>query len=196
LIELLRDEEAEVRAAAVEALGRLGDEAALEPLIMALADPDWRVRAGLGHALCSFEVERASQAALNVLVNPGSRGILDEGDLRARCQGILAINQLRDVRFSRKAIIFLFQFLDHEREPYRRIAEQTAMEVRHTRNGYHELVAILQQHNYPAFRRKAASWLGRFGIEAARPALAEAARSDPDPEVRRLATAALGASGR
>src|SRR5712691_8626499 len=40
-----------VRAAAVRALGRLGEQAPLEPLLAALADEDGSVRAAAAHAL-------------------------------------------------------------------------------------------------------------------------------------------------
>ena len=74
---------------------------------------------------------------------------------------LLMVNQLRDVRFSRKAIGFLFTFLDYEDEKLRRIAEETALELKHTRNGFRELIAILKQYNYPVFRRKADYYLGK-----------------------------------
>src|SRR5262249_23771823 len=105
--------------------------------------------------------------------------------------GILMINQLRDVRFSRKAIGFLFLFLDSKNQTLRRIAEETAMKLKDTRNGYHELIGILKQHNYPDFRRKSAYWLGKFNLEEARPALAEASVADRDPSVQRVAKEAL-----
>ncbi|MBL8186703.1 MAG: HEAT repeat domain-containing protein, partial [Acidobacteria bacterium] len=101
-------------------------------------------------------------------------------------------NQLRDVRFSRKAISFLFVFQDHERPEFRRIAEETGLELRNTRNGYHELAGILKQHAYPDFRRKAAYWLGKFGTEEARAVLQEAAATDKDPSVQKAAQDALG----
>jgi HEAT repeat protein len=191
LVAALKDSETAVRMAAVEALGQLGDHSAIEPLIEALGDQDWRVRAALGRTLCSFQVYQASNAALNVLVNPGDKPVGDEGDLRARCTGILMVNQLRDVRFSRKAIGFLFIFLDHENEKLRRIAEEAALELKHTRNGYHELIGILKQHNYPGFRRKAAFYLGKFNLEEARAALTEAAVGDRDAGVQKAATEAL-----
>ncbi len=102
-------------------------------------------------------------------------------------------NQLRDVRFSRKAIGFLFTFLDYEDEKLRQIAEETALELKNTRNDFRELIGILKQHNYPVFRRKAAYYLGKYNIEEARSALAEAAAGDRDASVRKAAKAALEA---
>ncbi|MFN0084819.1 MAG: HEAT repeat domain-containing protein [Blastocatellia bacterium] len=191
LIAALKDADVSVRLAVAEALGRLGDRGAIDSLVEALADGDWRVRVGLGRSLASFQTQSSGNATLNVLANPGETRVSDEGDMRARCAGVLLVNQLRDVRFSRKAIGFLFTFLGNENPALRRIAEETAMELKNTRNGYHELVGILKQHNFPEFRRKAAYYLGRFNLDAARPALTEASIGDRDPTVQRAAKEAL-----
>ncbi|QQS46434.1 MAG: HEAT repeat domain-containing protein [Acidobacteriota bacterium] len=185
----LRNSDPLKRLKAVEAVYRACDDRAIDALIDAIADPDWRVRAAVGRALCSFQISRAGNAALNTLVNPSDHRITDPDDLRARCLTILAINQLRDVRYSRKAIGFLFSFLDLKDEKLRRIAEETAEQLKYTRNGYHELVAIVRQHNYPDFRRKAAIWLGTF--PEAVDVLAEVAAGDRDESVRRAAGEAL-----
>jgi HEAT repeat protein len=192
LLSALRDEDATVRVAAAEALGRLGNRDAIEPMIeVLLADKDWRVRATLGLALGSFNVHAARNATLNVLVNTGNEKVTDEGDMRARCFGILVVNQMRDVRFSRKAVSFLFEFLDHDNPKLRQVAEATAVELQHTRNGKHELVGILQQHNFPEYRRKAAYWLGEWNATEARAALEQTALGDRDSSVQQMAKAAL-----
>ncbi|MBI1759972.1 MAG: HEAT repeat domain-containing protein [Acidobacteria bacterium] len=192
LLGLLQDADATLRVAAVEALGKLGNQDAIDPLIEALlADKDWRVRAALGLSLGSFNVHRARNATLNVLVNTGNVKVTDEGDMRARCFGILVVNQMRDVRFSRKAISFLFEFVDHDDLKLRQIAEATAVELQHTRNGVHELIGILQQHNFPDYRRKAAYWLGEWHTAEARAALEQTALGDRDSSVQQTAKAAL-----
>ena len=192
LLSALRDEDATVRVAAAEALGRLGNRDAIEPMIeVLLADKDWRVRATLGLALGSFNVHAARNATLNVLVNTGNEKVTDEGDMRARCFGILVVNQMRDVRFSRKAVSFLFEFLDYDNPKLRQVAEATAVELQHTRNGKHELVGILQQHNFPEYRRKAAYWLGEWNATEARAALEQTALGDRDSSVQQMAKAAL-----
>jgi HEAT repeat protein len=191
LVAALKDPDVAVRISAVEALGRLGDRNTIDSLIEALNDEDWRVRAALARSLCSFQAYAPGNATLNVLANPGDKKITEEGDLRARCQGILMVNQLRDVRFSRKAIGFLFLFLNSENEKLRGVAEETAMELKNTRNGYRELIGILKQNNFPDFRRKAAYYLGKFNIEEARPALTEASVGDRDPGVQKVAKEAL-----
>jgi HEAT repeat protein len=199
LTALLKDAEPLVRVAAVEALGQLGDRAAVEPLIAAIKDEDWRVRLALGRSLCSFQYYQASYAALNELANPQDAKVTDPNDLRARCVALVAVLRLNDVRFGRKAVSLLFEFLDSEEPTLRQIAEQAMTELKQTRNGPPELIAILKQHNSPAFRRKAAYWLGQLGIERSRAALAEASIGDRDQRVRDTAAEALallkGSSG-
>jgi HEAT repeat protein len=191
LVATLKDPEVAVRVAAVQALGQLGDRSAIELLIEAIGDEDWRVRAALARALCSFQAYASSNAALNTLANPAGKKITDEGDLRARCQAILMINQLRDVRFSRKAIGFLFGFLDYQDEKLRRIAQETALELKNTRNGFRELIGIIKQSNFPDFRRKAVYYLGKYKIEETLPILTEISIEDRDPVVRKMAKEAV-----
>jgi HEAT repeat protein len=195
LIGALKDEDPLVRVAVVEALGQLGDRSAIDPLIEAIQDKDWRVLTALGRSLCSFQKSDASDAALNTLANFLSRPATDANDLRARCMAILAVNQLRDVNFSRKAVYLVFLLLDDEHESYRQIGEETMLELKKTRNGERELVAILKQHNNPVFRQKAAYWLGKLRSEMARGALGEASVSDGDARVRGAAAESLRALG-
>lgn len=185
------DTDTSVRVAAIEALGKLGDQEAIDPLIELIEGADWQIRTALIRTLASFQVYRSNNAVLNLLTNPGDKKITEESDLRVRCFGILMVNQMRDVRFSRKAIGFLFTFQEHQLPDFRRIAEETGLELRNTRNGFHEMAAILKQHNIPDFRRKAAYWLGKFGIEEARAALEDAAANDRDPSVQAAAQNAL-----
>ena len=191
IIPLLRDDDPTVKIAAIEALAQLGDRNSIEPLIEAITDKDWRVRAALGRALCSFQIYQSNNAALNALANPGGAEVKDEGDLRARCLAILSINQLHDVRFSRKAVGFVFTFLNYQDPKLHAIAEETMAELKNTRNGYHELTGILKQSNFPDFRRKAVFWLGKYQIEEAREFLTEIAASDRDPVVQKMAAEAL-----
>lgn len=191
LLELLRADNADTRITAAAALGQLGSVEAVDPMIEAFADPDARVRAQLGHSLGSFVVHRARNAVLNVLVNPGGVTIADADDMRARCFGILVVNQMIDVRFSRKAIGFLFGFLDHKHPQLRAIAEAAAVELQYTRNGLRELMGIIKVHNYPPFRRQAVEWLGRWGDAEARELLTETAANDRDPVVKQMAQEAL-----
>lgn len=191
LLGALKDDDATVRIAAVEALGQLGRPDTIDPLIEALPDPDWRVRAALGLSLGSFNVHNARNAVLNTLVIGSNGKFGEEGDMRARCLGVLVVNQMRDVRFSRKAISFLFEHIGHNDPKLRQLLEATAAELQHTRNGLHEMISILKQHNFPDFRRKAAYWLGQWGQPEARSALGEASVGDKDASVQQAAKEAL-----
>ncbi len=192
LLELLQADDVNTRIAAAQSLGQLGSAEFVDLMIEALtADKDAGVRAALGLALGSFKVHAARNAALNVLVNPGGAEIKDAADLHARCFGILVVNQMIDVRFSRKAIGFLFGFLDSKDPQLKAIAEATAVELQHTRNGLHELIGIIKISNYPEFRRKAVYWLGRWGDPEARDFLTETAANDRDPVVMQMAQEAL-----
>ena len=195
LLKMLKeDKEVAVRAAAAVALGKLGDRDAIDPLREAIADPAWQVRLEVGRSLCSFQVHRASYDVLNTLINPIAISIKDLGDLYARCQSILAINQLRDVNFSRKAVHFLLYFSETPAgatASYEELVTATLAELKNTRNGPHEFVGIFKQNANPVFRIKAAEWIGRLGIMSGEEPLVEAAENDGDVRVRNAAARAL-----
>ncbi len=191
LLDLLRSEDVLTRNAAIETLGRLGSNEAIEPLRDLTGDPDWRVRLALVPALASFKVFQAKNAVLNSIVNPAELEVGDEADMRVRCIAILTLNQLTDVTFSRKGVQFMTIFLRSNRLNIRALAEQTMYALKDTRNGPSELIGILKQHNMPEMRRWACEWLGKLGLERARPALAEAAANDKHPAVKNAAAEAL-----
>lgn len=196
LVTLLKeDKDPLVRAAAVNALGHLGDPESIEPLRAALADTDSRVLFELGPALCAFQSYKASYDVLNTLANPNNRPMTSLSDLAARCQAILSLYQLRDVGFSRKATYFLFNFSAHAEAQYRDMAIATLHEGARTKNGPHELVGVLKQAPNPDFRLKAAYWLGELKLENGRDLLTEVAAGDRDPGVRREAQRALAKLG-
>jgi len=145
----------------------------------------------VGRALCSFQAQKASFAALNGLVSVLDHPLRDEGDLRARCATVLAINQLHTVNFSRKAILFLYGFMDDGRPAFREIAEQTALELPKTRNGGHELIGLLKITNSPDVKKRTATLVGRAGVQDAIPVLEEIAAGDRDASVRQSAAEAL-----
>lgn len=191
LIDLLKEADPLVRCAAVETLGQLGAKDAIEPLVELTSDPDWRVRLALVRTLSSFKTFRAKNAVLNNIVNANDVVITDEDDLRVRFCGILTLNQLSDVQFSRKAVQFMYHFLRHNNLKFRQLAEQTMWVLKDTRNGPAELTGILKQHHMPEMRRWAAQWLGELHIERGRAALEETAANDTAPAVKYAATEAL-----
>lgn len=191
LIDALQDEDPQVRIAVITSLSKLGDTNAVQPLAEMTGDKDWRVRLALVSALASFKTMRARNLVLNGIANPSGADISDENDLRVRAAAILTLNQLKDVQFSRKAILFLYTFLLSPHAPIRKLAEQTMFELKHTRNAASEFGAILRRDPNRELRRWAAVWIGKLGLEYNREALQTAAVNDADPEVRQNAAAAL-----
>ena len=188
---MLQDKDPLVRQAAVEALGYLGDTESVESLFELLDDPDWRVRFSLGVALCAFQKQHTSAAALNRLTLVATEAPLTEGDLRARLHTAIQINQLRDSSFSRKPFGYLFSMMDNENERFRGLVGETMQALKETKHAQYELIGILKQNLNPNFRRKAAYWLGQLKIEKGRWQLKEVAEDDADESVRKAAATAL-----
>jgi HEAT repeat protein len=199
LIGMLGAADPSVRIAAIETLGRIGDRAAIDPMLEALYnEKDWNVRYAYAPALASFQLHRASYAVLNTIANPQTLKVTTETEMRARCYAILLVNQLRDVNFSRKAVSFLLTFVDYQEAPLRKIAEETMFALRETRNGKHELTGILKQNqnHHLDFQVRAAEWIGRLGLENARYILEEITAPDAknvNPRVQKAAREALAA---
>ncbi|MGH9831751.1 MAG: HEAT repeat domain-containing protein [Blastocatellia bacterium] len=191
LIELLNDEDPLIRIAAVEALGKLGASEAVSFLTDLINDNDWRVRMALISTMASFKIFRARNVVLNGIANPNGADIVDENDVRVRCMAILTVNQLKDVQYSRKAILFLHFFMESKNENFRRLAEQTMYELKNTRNGPTEMYALLKQHYYFEIRRWMAYWIAKLNLENAREVLQGAAANDADSRVRQAAADAL-----
>jgi len=189
----LEDEDPQVRLAAIEALGQIQQPEVIEPLVERVGrETDWQVRTALAWSLASFQSHLPSSAVLNLIANPGSQPIRGgETELRTRCAAILAVNQLRDVRYSRKAVVFLFAFLDLPDPRMVKVAEQALSLLPETRNGYHEMVGIIRKHGFPDHRSKAAVWLGRWRATSARPVLLEVAAKETHPRVLQAVKEAL-----
>ena len=111
--------------------------------------------------------------------------------MRLRCVAILTACQLKDVSHSRKSILFLNDFLNSRHAPIRALAEQTLMELKNTRNGETEMIAIMKQSRNPALRLWAATWIGKIGFTGAREALQDIAATDSDPQVKQAAAESL-----
>lgn len=191
LLDLLRGEDVPTRIAAIETLGRLGAPDSVEPLRDLTGDSDWRVRLALVPALASFKAFQARNAVLNAIFMPTGVDVSDEDDMRVRCIALLTLNQMTDVTFSRKSVQGMTYLLNSQRPNIRQMAEQTMYALKDTRNGVNELIGILKQHFVPEMRRWACEWLGKLGIERARPTLEEAAANDKSPAVKNAATEAL-----
>ncbi|HEX4950878.1 MAG TPA: HEAT repeat domain-containing protein [Blastocatellia bacterium] len=191
IVLVLQDKDPLVRQAAVEALGHLGSEDAIDPLIEMAKDPDWRVRFSVGTALCAFQKQRSSYAALNHLAVVQNESGLKADDVRARCHTMLQINQLRDVNFSRKTFMFLFGLLESKDEAIVKLATETMHAMKDTRNGQFELIGMLKQSINPNYRRNASYWLGQLKIEKGRWLLTEVAATDTDETVKKTAAEAL-----
>ncbi len=194
LVDLLSNEDPASRIAAIEALGRLGDNSASDPMLeMTVTEKDWRVRMALISSLASFKTFRARNGVLNGLANPSGEDISDLNDMHVRCAAILTCNQLRDVQYSRKAILFLYNFLNSKFPTTRQMSEQTLYELKNTRNASTEFLAILKLDHNPELRRWAAEWMGKIGFENVGEALTAAAANDPDSKVKQAAATALAA---
>lgn len=194
LVEMLNDEDPMARIAAIEALGRLGDNDSSVPMLeMAVTEKDWRVRMALISSLASFKTFRSRNGVLNGIANPSGEDISDINDMHVRCAAILTCNQMRDVQFSRKAILFLYNFLNSKHATTRQMAEQTLHELKNTRNAFYEFRAILKNDHSPELRRWAAEWMGKIGFENAGEVLTEASANDPDQKVKQAANEALAA---
>ena len=188
---LLQDKDPLVRVAAIEALAQLGDEATIEPLIELAKDPDWRVRLAVGPALCAFQKQTSSYAALNYLGVTSSTFPLNEEDARARCITFLALEQMHNVSFSRKPLFYLFSLQEHQDEKVRQVARETLLAFKDTRNGTRELIALLKQGINPNQRRNCAYWLGQQKAEIGRNILTEVAANEPEESVKKAAAEAL-----
>lgn len=191
LIDLLKDPDTSVRVATVEALGRLGDPNSVQLMIDTVGEQNSQVRMAMISAFASFKTFLARNAIANHIANPSGADISDEADMRVRCAAILTACQLKDVQHSRKSILFLYDFLQSKHDNIRKLAEQTMLELKNTRNAASEMAGILSQSNDPMLRRWAAQWIGKIGLTDARGALAEAVATDSDPTVKQLAAESL-----
>jgi HEAT repeats len=189
----LRDPDAAVRIEAVLALGKLGDRSTPEMMIELIPDPDHRVRLALISALGSFKFFYARNMVLNGIAFTSGPDKDNEADLRVRCVAILTCNQLPDNMYSRKAVLFLYNFMQSTTPRTRALAEQTMAELKHTRHGTTEIVGIFKVSNNPIIRRWAAEWIGKLALEPGRIVLEEAVTKDADPTVRRVAAESLAA---
>jgi HEAT repeat protein len=107
LIQALLDQEGKVRAAAAQALGRWGDEQAVEPLLRAIQEKDYEVRKQVVETLGYLKDERAVEPLLNTF--------LTDDDVRVRAAAAQSLGNFEDSRAVNKLILALQDEQGHVR---------------------------------------------------------------------------------
>lgn len=191
---LLGDPAPAVRAAAIEALGRLGDPESIDPLIdqigqIGVGPPE--VGVALVRSLISFKSNKARSAVVNGIIHPLNRPVVGEGDMRIRAIALLTLNELPNTAYNRKSIGFLFEIQQSKDPAVVKIAEEALGLLPKTRNGAREMVGIIRNNNIPSIRTWMCQWIGKLGIEEGRESLTEIAASDPNQQTRAAAAEAL-----
>jgi HEAT repeat protein len=182
LVGALRDPDAGVRLNAAWALGMIGEDAVGQgrsPLAMLLFDVDPNVREAAAAALGQTGDTQAGIEWLQErLLEPGVAG--DTKRLAAAAMGGME---------ARSALVRLTRMLQ-DRDPLVRRWTVAALAEIGDPQAVGPVSALLRKDPDPGVRLEAAFRLGKFGGEAARPALTVALK-DADEDVRRLAAAAL-----
>src|SRR2546428_399849 len=213
LLAVLRDPNPEQRRAAAQALGKIARKEAVPALVEALRDPDAGVRRNAAWALgmigeAAMGPDRSPLASLLFDPDPGVReaaamAIGLTGDTQAGLELLLermsepgtpsdskrlAAAALGGME-ARTAVPVLTKLLADRDARVRRWAVAALGEIADQQT-VAPLSKVLARDPDPGVRGEAGFRLGRFGGEAARPALA-AALKDSNADVRRLADAAL-----
>jgi HEAT repeat protein len=176
VVRQLSDSDAEIRAAAAEALGRSPDALVLPALERAITDPETQQGAALAYA-------RLGSTSCDPLVGllksdrPSVRAAAAEG--LARCGG----KYVADLRSAMRV----------EHDPAARHAIVRSLGASRTEEAVEELVPLLKEPD-PELRFAAVQALGRTRLDAAIDSLITAL-SDERPEIRASALAALGEVG-
>ena len=182
LVEALRDPDAGVRRNAAWALGMIGEDAVgpdRSPLASLLFDPDPGVREAAAMALGLIgDTQAGLELLLERMREPGTPS--DSKRLAAAALGGME---------ARTAVPVLTKLLADRDPRVRRWAVAALGEIADQQT-VAPLSKVLARDPDPGVRVEAAFRLGKFGGEAARPALA-AALKDSNADVRRLADAAL-----
>jgi len=182
LVEALRDPDAGVRRNAAWALGMIGEPAMgpdRSPLASLLFDPDPGVREAAAMALgLTGDTQAGLELLLERMREPGTPS--DSKRLAAAALGGME---------ARTAVPVLTKLLADRDPRVRRWAVAALGEIADQQT-VAPLSKVLARDSDPGVRVEAAFRLGKFGGEAARPALA-AALKDSNADVRRLANAAL-----
>ena len=194
LVEHLRDDDIDVCIDAAESLGRLGDPAAVEPLIESLHnDPDGDVKVAVVEALGRLGGERAIAELINRVASPTEDVDWDDdegwdSDWDIQRKAIQALGYLH----AAEAVAPLAALLEEEDCQ----ADETDVVLALARIGGAGEQMIIQrlQDGITRERRRAAHALGQTCSSLAARALGRALQ-DPEPEVRIVAAEALASNG-
>ena len=178
LLSVVGDENANVRLAAVQALGQLSDPRAIDALAEAMRnDTDPRVREAAASALGEIDSPRAVPALIAAL---GAERVV-----AVRAKIAWALGEIEDAR----AVDVLSTALRDQAVEVRRQAVWALGEIE-SPAAVPMIITALRDSD-PEMRKQAASALGEIGSADAVTALS-AATKDPDAEVRDQAVSALG----
>jgi HEAT repeat protein/beta-lactamase regulating signal transducer with metallopeptidase domain len=179
LIDALRDASPDVRLAAAQALGDLGDARAVAALGSAVADDDLNVRKAAVRALGELQDPRGVSAL--------SEALRTDADPEVRAMAAWALGQIEDVR----GVPALGTALREDRAPaVRRQAAWALGQIEHA-DGVPALSAGLNDADLEV-RRQVVWALGQIETPAAVEPLATVVRSDADARTRSQAAWALG----
>jgi HEAT repeat protein len=175
----LADETASVRAAAVERLGTLGEDAPVTVLARTLlSDPDWDVRAAAAQALGRL----GQRVPVTVLI----KALQQEEDESVQEALVRALGK----QGNRAPVHLLVSILMHHESWLVREAASWALGELGERVPLNALLDALRQDTDEMVRAAAAQALGKLGCHVAEPALFEALL-DEDEDVREMAVWAL-----
>ncbi|GGK37953.1 hypothetical protein GCM10010124_33500 [Pilimelia terevasa] len=172
----LRDPDADVRAAAVRALGHVGDPAAVAPLLAALT----------GRARLPAILVADALSALDAAAEPEIVAAIGHADPLVRMTVLDALRVRRAVTAARAAVAVL----DGDPVPDVRRVAATALGVLGGRSAVPPLVEVASSGAAPPLRAAAAVALGELGARAAVPALVRLL-ADPGYEVASAAAESL-----
>lgn len=162
---------------AIEALGEIGDERAVEELLEALGDDDPDVARAASHAIVARDPDYAAERLADALGSPNRR-------LAETAAATL-------VRMGEESVEVLVSRLASRSAQARRLAVESLGSTRERRSK-EALLPLLEQDPEPSVRQAVAEALVRIDVEGAGQELRKAARSDPDWFVRARAFALLG----
>ena len=162
---------------AIEALGEIGDERAVEELLEALGDDDPDVARAASHAIVARDPDYAAERLADALGSPNRR-------LAETAAATL-------VRMGEESVEVLVGRLGSRSAQARRLAVESLGSTRERRSK-DALLPLLERDPEPSVRQAVAEALVRIDAEGAGQELRKTARSDPDWFVRARAFALLG----